>query len=271
MNLEQPSLVDTHCHLTLKQFDEDRTQVIERALANGVHQMVVPGVDLESSKKAVECAEQYPSIYAAVGVHPHYADSWSPTISDELKRLTKSKKVVAIGEIGLDFYRNYSPRDKQIYAFQTQLEIAAELKLPVIVHNRESISEVLDKLIPWSSIIDRTKHNRAGVLHAYSGTRQDAKLAIEAGFYLGIAGPISFQNAGDFQRVASELPIERLLIETDSPYLAPHPMRGTRNEPANVSFIVEQLSRIIGLDLETTSRYTTENAAVLFGWKNGTN
>jgi TatD DNase family protein len=270
MRTPKNSLVDTHCHLSLKEFNEDREAVIQRAHEAGVRKIVVPGVDLDSSRKAVEYAENFPSLFAAVGIHPHYADGWDQSTASELAGLAKSEKVVAIGEIGLDFYRNYSPREEQFRAFQSQLELAADLELPVIVHNRESIREILDILIPWSEHLESVQGNRSGVLHAYSGTTIDAIAAIKAGFFLGIAGPISYKNAVGLQRVASELPIERILVETDSPYLAPHPVRGKRNEPAYVSFVVEHLSRIIREDIENTSRQTSLNAAVLFGWDHGT-
>lgn len=263
-------IVDTHCHLTLKEFNEDRREVIQRALDNGVQKIVVPGVDLDTSRKAVECAQEFPSIFAAIGVHPHYADGWDPPTAKELARLAESDKVVAVGEVGLDFYRNYSPREQQFRAFRAQLDLAAELELPVIVHTRESIHEILDILIPWAGKLGTTLTNRAGVLHAFSGTTIDANKAIDAGFFLGIAGPISYRNAVGLQRVASELPIGRLLVETDAPYLAPQPVRGKRNEPAYVSFVVEYLSRIIREDIELTSRQTSENAALLFGWDHGT-
>jgi TatD DNase family protein len=264
-------VADTHCHLTAKVFEEDRVQVVERAIQNGIRWILVPGMDLESSRHAVALAEEFPNVYAAVGIHPHNADDWSESHYQELRDLAKSEFVVAIGEIGLDYYRNLSTQKNQLRAFKSQLEIAADAKLPTIVHNREATSEVLAILKEWVSGIDKPHQSRAGVLHAFSADLETAQAGIRAGFYIGIAGPISYKKSSKLQHIASALPISRILTETDSPFLTPHPNRSKRNEPANVVVIAEHLSRIIKRDYDTTVTITSQNAAKLFGWQNGKN
>jgi TatD DNase family protein len=264
-------LVDTHCHLTMSAFDEDRDLVIERAQNAGVHKIVVPGLDIPSSEEAISLSHAKPSIYAAVGIHPHNASEWSATSRNKLLSLAKSKKVVAIGEIGLDFYRNLSPKDIQINVFKYQLEIATELDLPVIIHNREASREVLEILIEWSKSKNPSSGSRLGVLHAFSADLDTAKKVIDAGFLLGIAGPITYKNATNLREITTKIPYRRIIIETDAPYLTPHPKRGKRNEPANVVFVANQLSKTLQQDYNFMARITSENAAGLFGWENGTN
>ena len=263
-------LVDTHCHLTVKDFDQDCEQVIERALESGVHKIVVPGLDLESSQEALRLAEVHPSIYAAVGIHPHNAKNWDATYKEQIQSLVKSSKVVAIGEIGLDFYRNLSPKDVQLNVFQSQLEIAAELNLPVIIHNREATSDIINILGRWSE--ERGSfENGLGVLHAFSSDLATAIKMIDAGFYIGIAGPITYKNAHSLREIVKELPLSRILVETDAPYLTPYPHRGKRNEPAYVTLVAKYLSDILRQDYKSLAQITSENAVGLFGLRNGTN
>jgi len=265
------ALVDTHCHLTSQAFDSDRRQVILRAIASGVHRIVVPGMDLDSSREAVALAQEYPSIFAAVGIHPHHASQWKSSFRKEIISLTKSPKVVAIGEIGLDYYRNLSPKPEQIEAFHSQLELAAELNLPVIIHNRDATSDIIEYLDRWSNKLVKSAGEKLGVLHAFSADSSTAFQVIDAGFLIGIAGPITYKNAESLRDVAVKIPLQSILIETDAPYLTPHPHRGKRNEPANVSLVAEHLSKIVGQDYKTTTRITSKNAAGLFGWNDGTN
>jgi TatD DNase family protein len=271
MSVPAPYVTDTHCHLTANAFQKDRKQVIQRALEAGVDRIIVPGMDLESSRQAVALAEEFPSVYAAVGIHPHNADSWDSTFSSTLAELAKRGGVVAIGEIGLDFYRNLSTKNNQAYAFREQLNLAAEFGLPVIIHNREATVEIMHELRHWVTDINSAHQSNAGVLHAFSADLNTALEAIQAGFYIGIAGPISFKNSGVLQNVAGSIPISRVLTETDSPFLTPHPHRNRRNEPANVVVVAEHLSRIIKRDYDTTVKVTSQNAAKLFGWENGKN
>jgi len=265
-----PELVDTHCHLTMSAFDDDRDLVIERAKKAGVKKIVVPGLDISSSEEAISLSHAKSSIYAAVGIHPHNASEWSATSRNRLISLAKSNKVVAIGEIGLDFYRNLSPKDVQIKVFKYQLEIATELDLPVIIHNRDASRDVLEILIEWSKSKNPSSGSRLGVLHAFSADLETAQKVIEAGFLLGIAGPITYKNASNLREITTKIPYRRILIETDAPYLTPDPQRGKRNEPANVVFIAKQLSKTLKQDYNFITQVTSKNASGLFGWENGT-
>jgi len=249
-------LTDTHAHLDFPQFDGDREEVIERALAAGVRRIINVGADLASSRRAVALAEAHPPIYAAVGVHPHDAKTLTDEALAELLGLARHPKVVAIGEIGLDFYRDLSPREAQRQAFERQLALARELGLPVIVHDRNAHAEVMDVL---------RRRGLRGVLHCFSGDLEMARQAIEMGFYISVAGPATFKNAKRLPEIVRQLPLERLLIETDCPYLAPHPHRGRRNEPAYVRLVAEAVADIKGLPLEEVARVTTANARALFG------
>jgi len=257
-------LADTHCHLCLHEFQADLAEVLERARRAGVERILVPGIDLETSRRAVALAESSDRIYAAVGVHPHHAHTYAPETRGELRRLASSPRVVAIGEIGLDYYRDRSPRPDQRRAFADQLDLAAELALPVVVHNREATDDVLEMLLPWAE-----RRDNPGVLHAFSSDLATGEAAARAGFFLGIAGPITFPNAGQRRIITRGLPPERLVLETDAPYLSPHPERGRRNEPARVAIIAEALSGIWQRELAQTRRTTWENAAALFHWDHG--
>ena len=263
-------LCDTHCHLNIAQFHDDLPSVLDRARGNGIERFLIPGLDLESSQIAVELASQHPGVHAAVGVHPHNAKLWNDEVRTRIENLAQSTEVVAIGEIGLDFYRNLSSRESQIRAFRAQLQLARKLDLPVVIHNRNAISEIMEILVPWSQGATDPRTNALGVLHAYSANVDEARIAIEQGFYLGIAGPITYRNADARREITAQLPLDRLLLETDSPYLTPHPHRGERNEPANLVFIAEKISELLQEPPNIIAQRTTENAAALFRWNNGT-
>ena len=261
-------LVDSHCHLDLPQFDADRAAVITRAIESGVTCMINPGVDVPSSRAAVELAQQHESVYAAVGVHPHDAKTLDASGLEELRTLARSPQVVAMGEIGLDYYRNLSPRDVQRRAFQAQLELAAEFGLPVIVHDRDAHADVLPILRDWCDSLytpRSTLYDRVGVLHSFSGDVALAGQALALGFYIGISGPVTYKNASRLREVVSTVPLERLLVETDAPYLAPHPLRGQRNEPAHVRWVAQAIADIKNLTPEEVVAQTYMNAGVLFG------
>lgn len=255
-------LIDSHCHLDFPQFDGDREAVVQRAREAGVQTIINPGADLESSRRAVALAERYPEVYAAVGVHPHDAKTVTDEVLAELRALARHPKVVAIGEIGLDFYRDLSPRDIQRWAFRQQLALAAELGLPVIVHSREAHDDVMAILTEKRGA---QTANPWGVLHAFSGDRTMAERARELGFYLGIAGPVTFRNAHRLQGLVRELPLEALLLETDAPYLTPHPYRGKRNEPARVALVAEAVAELRGVTATAVAQQTAANAQRLFG------
>ncbi len=260
-------LADTHCHLMWDAFADDIKDTIARALQDGINRILVPGTDIQTSRAAVELAAQFEPVYAAVGVHPHDASQWNEGIAAELRDLARSPKTVAIGEIGLDFYRNYSPAADQHTAFEAQLQIAGELGLPVVIHSRAAMDEVLETLLPWSA--ELSTRDRAGVLHAFSGDHQAALRAIAGGFYIGVAGPLTYPKASALRDVIARLPENRILIETDSPFLTPQPHRGKRNEPAFVRLVALELARVLGRDYPWAAEVTSRNAQSLFGWKNG--
>jgi TatD DNase family protein len=250
-------LVDTHCHLNLPHFDADCDEVVARALAAGVTQVIVPGTDLPTSRRAVTLAEHYPAVWAAVGVHPNDAVSFSPGDLAELRALAAHPRVVAIGEIGLDLYWKTLPLEQQRAVFIAQLQLAAELGKPVIVHDREAHAAVMEAL--------RAHRPPAGaVLHAFSGDGAMAKAAAADEFYLGVDGPLTYKNNQALRAIFAAVPLERILLETDAPYLTPRPYRGRRNEPAYVRHVAETLAEIRHMTLEEVAQATTANAARLF-------
>ncbi|MBF8256511.1 MAG: yabD, partial [Anaerolineales bacterium] len=213
--------------------------------------ILVPGVDLASSERAVELAETHPELFAAVGVHPHYAASYGPETRARLRRLAESP--------------DRSPRSDQRRAFADQLDLAGELGLPAVIHNREAGDDLLQQALPWAAARDNP-----GVLHAFSSDEATAAAAAQAGFFLGVAGPITFPNAEGRRIITGGLPPDRVVLETDAPYLSPHPRRGERNEPARVALIAEVLSGIWQRRPDETRRITWDNAATLFDWNHGT-
>ncbi len=262
-------VIDSHCHLDFPQFDEDRAAVLDRARAAGVRAIINPGTDLTSSRRAVALAEAEPDVYAAVGVHPHDARSLDEETLNELRALAAHPKVVAIGEIGLDFYRDLSPRDQQRRAFESQLALAAELELPVIIHCRDAHQEVLATLQAWAEDHPAPPRGWRGVLHAFSGDEAMAEAGRAIGFALSLGGPVTFRNARRLHALVPKLPLDHLLLETDAPYLAPHPHRGKRNEPAWVTLVAEAVARLTGVSVEAIVRQTTANAVRLFGLPDG--
>jgi TatD DNase family protein len=257
-------LVDTHCHLDFPHFDADREETLERARRAGIDFIVNPGSDLESSRRAVALADRYPDVYAAVGVHPHHASSLDAAALADLRALAQHPKVVAIGEIGLDYYRDLSPRAAQEEAFRHQLDLAAELDKPVIIHDRDAHADVARILEEWSRARGSRGEQVTGVLHAFSGDRALAEAGFRWGFMVALGGPLTFQNARRLQGLARELPLSHLVVETDAPYLSPHPYRGQRNEPARVTLVAEMLAALLGLSLAEAARRTTANARRLF-------
>jgi len=251
-------LVDTHAHLDDRKFDDDREAVIQRALAADVHNIITVGTALESCGAAIAIAQRHAAVYAAVGVHPHDAAKVGPDTLERLLHYASNDRVVAIGETGLDFYRNLSPHDCQKEVFIAHLELARRVKKPVIIHDREAHAETM-------AILSKHGQSWQGVLHCFSGDRAMALQAIEMGLYISFAGPVTFQNAHRLQELASELPLERILIETDCPYLAPHPHRGQRNEPAHVRWVAARIAALRKLSIEQVAEATTENARRLFG------
>ena len=269
-------LVDTHCHLNFSAFDTDRVEVVQRAREAGLTQILNPGIDLPSSNAAVKLALTFPEVYAAVGVHPNDALSWERSTYTELQKLAAHKKVVAIGEIGLDYYWNKAPDDLQRQIFTAQLQMAAENQLPVVVHVRDAdpdqrpaMQDCLKILEAWQTNLLETGNPLAdnpGVLHSFSGTQEDARRASSMNFYLGITGPVTYHKSLVMQAVVAQSPSDRLLIETDAPFLTPNPYRGKRNEPAYVRYVAEKIAQINGYTYDNLSEMTTQNAGRLFHW-----
>ncbi len=263
------TLIDTHCHLDFNSFDPDREAVLQRAWETGVTRILVPGIDLSSSRKALELAQEHPQLFAAVGVHPNDAQTWQETAAEELIELASHPKVIAIGEIGLDYYRDYSPKDLQLQVFTSQLEVAKELKLPVVIHNRLASKDLLNALQEWKDDLIKSNSplaNRPGVLHSFSDNLDVAIMAIELGFYIGFTGPITYKSAEELRRVAAGVTLEKILIETDAPFLAPQPKRGMRNEPAFVYFVAEKLAEIHQRPVDEVAEQIKVNAETLLRW-----
>jgi TatD DNase family protein len=258
------TLVDTHAHLVGDEFDADRDEVITRAHNAGVTTIITVGTGLDSSQRSIELAEKYEGILAAVGIHPHAAGTATDAAIEGIARLAEHPKVVAIGEIGLDFYRDYSPSDSQIRIFQQQLDLAARIDLPVVIHCREAHEKMLAMLHDWTARYPARQS--PGVIHCFMGDVETARQYLEIGFYLSLAGYITYPVNRDAHDVIRSIPADRLMVETDCPFLTPQRHRGQRNEPAYVRFTAEELTGIRGVPLETLARETTENARRLFGW-----
>jgi TatD DNase family protein len=253
-------LIDSHCHLNFKKFDEDRLDVIARAKAGGIIAFINPGTNLDDSRQVVALAEQIPEVYAAIGVHPNDAAEVDEAVLSRLRELAAHPKVVAIGEIGLDYYWDEAPRPVQQRVFEQQLDLAKSLNLPVIIHQRDSAANTMDVLRQWGS---GGKHPGL-VLHSFSGDQAMADEAIDLGFYIGISGPVTFKNARDLPGIVASLPPERILVETDAPFLSPHPYRGKRNEPMRVKLVAEKVAELQHKSLAVMSQQLTKNTITLF-------
>jgi len=252
--------VDSHAHLDMEQFNLDRDEVIQRGLSADVRQVVTVGIDISSSLKAISLSKNYPPVFAAVGIHPHNAHLCDRKTIKRIESISTEEKVVAIGEIGLDFYRNRASRRNQRRCFKQQLEIAMRSNLPVVVHDREAHEEVLEIL----SSLPATGGSR-GVIHCFSGDIALAEAFIEMGYFISIPGTVTFANAGLIHKVVAGISLDALLIETDSPFLTPIPYRGRRNEPCRVVHTAQKIADIRGITLEEVATQTSKNARQLFG------
>jgi TatD DNase family protein len=250
------TLIDTHCHLEMDDFNPDRKEVIKRAKDSGIEAIITIGSDLKGNIGGLKLSEKYDFIYSSVGFHPHDAKDFTEDIFNRIKTWTKREKVVAIGEIGLDYHYDHSPREVQKNVFKRQLQYAKEINLPVIIHSREAKKDTID--IIRGSGIDK------GVLHCFSGDIEMAEKAMSMGFYISIAGPVTFKNARRLRDIAKAIPDDYLLIETDAPYLTPEPFRGRRNEPSYIVHTAMAIAELRGITLEDISRITTINAKRLF-------
>jgi TatD DNase family protein len=255
-------LVDTHCHLDLPHFDADREAVMARAREAGVGRILIPGTDLASSHRAVALADAHAEVFAAVGVHPNAAGAFGPADLGELRQLARSRKVVAVGEIGIDLYWKSVPLADQRRAFRAQIDLASELEKPVIVHDRDAHEEVLD-------VLREARPGAGAVLHAFSGDLAMAEAAVGLGFHLGVDGPLTYKKSDGLRAVFAAVPLDRILVETDAPYLTPQARRGQRNEPAYVRHVAEKLAEIRRLTLEEIAQATTAKAARLLRWEFG--
>lgn len=250
-------LIDSHAHLDDEAFDDDRQEIIASLYDDGVAFVINPASDLASSKRAVELAKKYKNIYAAVGVHPHEIEELTEEEIDELKLLCKEKKVKAIGEIGLDYFYDNSPRDLQKKGFERQIELAEELGLPIIIHSRDAIQDTYD-------ILKKYEGRVFGVLHCYSSSVEMAKEFIKLGYYISLGGPVTFKKSQEPKRVAKLVDLDRLLVETDSPYLSPEPLRGKRNQPKNTLITARLIAQLRGISEEELFEKTRENTKRLF-------
>jgi TatD DNase family protein len=250
-------LVDTHAHLQWASFDKDREKVIRRAQKASVSNIVNIGYDLDGSVKGVELAEQHNGLYATVGIHPHNAIRLDQNVLNKLRELSRHPKVVAIGEIGLDYYRNLSPRENQKKTFEAQLSLAGELELPVVIHDREAHSDILE-------IISRFKGKVRGIMHCFSGDKEMAEQIIELGFLVSFAGNVTYPNAHKLRETARWIDLDSVLIETDSPWLPPQAMRGKRNEPCFLPFIAGEIAELKGIATEELAEATTMNAKEIY-------
>ncbi|MAT59294.1 MAG: radical SAM protein [Ignavibacteriae bacterium] len=251
--------IDTHAHLFLPNFNGEVDQVIQRAKTAGVDFIIVPGIDLASSAQAIDLAEKYDFIYAAVGVHPHDTKEWDDSLIDKLEEMSKHPKVVAIGEIGLDYYYDFSPKEMQLHAFEKQIELALRVDLPIIVHNRESNDDIMEFAKRYKDTTLRAQY------HCFAGSIEDAKELIAMKHFISFPGNITFKKADDVRKVLSRVTVENLLLETDSPFMTPVPHRGKRNEPSNISLVAEQIAQTHHLSLEDVARATSLNVFKLFG------
>lgn len=296
-------LTDTHCHLDLNKFNEDRDVVIQRALDAGVERIMVPALELESCKAVIQLANSHPNIFAAVGFHPTDLGEWNETSIETLRKsilphpspLPKREgtespslfgregrgkgKIIAIGEIGLDYYWVKEPEKQaqQREVLKQQLKLAQDVNLPVIIHMREENDawfgqasvDLLEILTEWHKVLQVQNHplaEKPGVLHSFNGTLETSLKAIEHNFYIGVTGPVTYKNADEKRNIIRQLPLSRLLIETDAPYLSPVPHRGKRNEPAFVAHIADKIAEIHNTTREQVAEITSANANHLFGW-----
>jgi len=251
-------LIDSHAHLEMPEFEKDLHDVIQRAMDSEVSAIFTVGTEQKDWTRALEIARSYPNIYAILGVHPHNAKEIEEETYSVLRKLCRDEKVKAYGEIGLDFFRDRSPRRVQIERFREQVGLARELRLPIVVHDREAHQETLEVL----------KSERAeecgGIIHCFSGDESMAKACIAMGFYISISGTITYKNAGQFQEIVRYLPLESLLVETDAPFLAPVPFRGKRNEPSHVRYTARKVAEVKKVSFEKVAEATTGNARRVF-------
>jgi TatD DNase family protein len=254
-------LIDSHAHLEMPEFKKDLKEVIQRAKESEVEYIFTVGTEKKDWKSALEIAHSYPSIYAILGVHPHNAKEIDNETYVVLKGLCKDEKVKAFGEIGLDFFRNLSPQDIQLKRFREQIGLAKELKLPIVIHDREAHQETMEILRSEDA------EKCGGIIHCFSGDYEMAKACIDMGFFISIPGTVTFKNADGFREIVRRIPLESLLIETDAPFLTPEPYRGKRNEPSFVRYTAQKIAEVKKISFEKVAEITTENALRVYRLK----
>lgn len=252
-------LIDTHCHLDFKDFDEDRDDVLKRASAEGVRYIINIGSSPEGSKRSLALADKYDGVFASLGVHPHDASLVDDTLISEFRRMAGHKKVVAIGEVGLDYYKNGSPRDIQKSAFRNFVRLSAELGLPLVIHNREAGHDTL------SILKEEIGRSVRGVMHCFSGDLEFLGQCIELGLLVSFTCNVTFKNAKNLRAALAETPLDKFFLETDAPFLAPQPFRGRRNEPSYLKYLLLETAKIKNIHREDIEKATTENAVKFFG------
>lgn len=259
-------LIDTHAHIDMEDFEPDFEQMLARAAQNGVEKIIIPAVEPSTFERVIKTAQKHENLYAATGVHPSDAKTFSPDALEKMEEMIKQPKVIAVGEIGLDYYWDKSFNDLQKDVFSAQIEFAKKHKKPIIVHDREAHGDTLE-------ILKMTNAHETGVImHCFSGSPEFALECVKEGFYIALGGVVTFKNAKKMKEVAKVVPLEKLLVETDSPYLTPEPYRGKRNEPAYVKYAAQEIANIRGISFEELAKATTENAMRVFRFdeaKNG--
>lgn len=251
--------IDTHAHLFFENFKEDVDEVIKRAKDNGVDFIVVPATDIKTAKEAITLAEKYEQIYATVGIHPHDTKEWNESLLFEIEELAKHPKVVAIGEIGLDYYYDFSPQDQQIKAFKSQLDLATKLQLPVVIHNRDSDGDMMDIIQSYCGTGLKAQ------FHCYNGSLSDALEFMKMNHFISFTGNITFKKSDGLREILSHIDLNHLMLETDSPFMTPVPFRGKRNEPSYVSYVAQQVADVHKISMEEVGRITSLNAFRFFG------
>jgi TatD DNase family protein len=251
-------LIDSHAHLEMPEFDQDRDEVIQRAKKQGIGYIITIGIQIPEAEKAIALTETYDWIYAAIGIHPHYAQEIGENTYEKLESLASHPKVIAFGEIGLDFFRNLSPREVQLRRFRELIHIGKKLKLPLIIHDRNAHRETL------TILEEENGFKGGGVIHCFSGDYDMAKKCVDRGFSISVPGTVTFKNATGLQDVVKKLPLDTMIVETDAPFLAPFPFRGKRNEPAYVMYTAKKIGELKNRSFEEVAQQTTENIRNLF-------
>jgi len=256
--------IDTHCHLNYSSFEQDLEDVIQRAADEGVYRIIVPGLNVASSRKAVQLAEKYQSIYAAVGIYPGDVDDFSDDQASEIISLAHHPKVVAIGEIGLDYFHRTDNQERQHQVFLKMLDIASSMNLPILIHSREALAKITQIVTRWRE--DNPSLLYAGIFHAFEGGLEDARQLTKLGFLLGAGGPVTYKNAKTKHEVFSKISLSYITLETDAPFLSPQKHRGARNEPAYIPIIANRIAELQGCSMNMVAEVTSSNVHTLFNW-----